>query len=140
MLKFILKLAVSIALFAIVLNRVELAAVGQTIAGVDFWLISLALLLSLAMSAAEAAQWQSVLRSLGHRISLGTALLYSIVGCFFGALGPSAIGVDIFRAAQMRLVGIPTGTAVCAVLTTRLMAFVSLLMVIATGLPIAFGF
>ncbi len=40
----------------------------------------------------------------------------------------------------MRLVGIPTGTAVCAVLTTRLMAFVSLLMVIATGLPIAFGF
>lgn len=138
--KLLLKLAVSIALFAIVLSRVDIRAVSQTIAGADAMLMTLAFLLSLAMAVTDAAQWQSVLRSLGHRISLGTALVYSIVGCFFGILGPSAMGVDIFRAAQMRRLGIPTETAVRAVVSTRLVAFVSLLMVIATGMPIAFSY
>ena len=136
----VLKLTVSIALFAIVLSRVDISAVSQTIAGADVLPMILALLLSLAMAVADAAQWQSVLGSLGHRISLRTALLYSFVGSFFGVLGPSSMGVDVFRAAQMRRLGVPTETAVRAVVSTRLVAFVSLLMVIATGLPIAFRY
>ena len=50
------------------------------------------------------------------------------------------MGVDVFRAAQMRRLGVPTETAVRAVVSTRLVAFASLLMVIATGLPIAFRY
>ena len=136
----VLKLTVTIALFAIVLSRVDIGAVSQTIAGADVLPMISALLLALAMAVTDAAQWQSVLSSLGHRISLRTALLYSFVGCFFSVLGPSSVGVDVFRAAQMRRLGVPTETAVRAVVSTRLVAFVSLLMVIATGLPIAFRF
>ena len=135
-----LKLAVSVVLITIVLVRVDLRAVSRTIAEADEVPLILAVLLSIAMTVADAAQWQSVLRALGHRISSGAALLYGFSGTFFGMIGPSSIGVDIFRAAQMRSLGISTETAVRSVLAARLLAFVSLLIVIATGLPIAFSY
>ena len=137
--KFVLKLVVSIVLFAIVLSRVDIGAVSQTIAKADALPLWLAVLLSLAMNVTDAAQWQSVLASLGHRITFKAALAYSFSGSFFGVFGPSSLGVDVYRAAQMRRLGISTEIAVRAVVTTRLMAFVSLLAVIATGLPIAFA-
>jgi uncharacterized protein (TIRG00374 family) len=140
MLKLFLKLAVSIIVFAIVFSRINLGAVGHAIAGADILFLILALLLVLTMVVTDAAFWQSVLGSLGHRISFGTAILYSIVGSFFGGLGLSWTGVDIFRAAQLRRSGIRTETAIRAVVTTRLMSFVSLLAVIACGLPIVLGY
>jgi len=138
--KFVLKLSFSIALLAIVFSRVNFSAVSQTMAKADALLLWLALLLSLAMNITDAAQWRSVLASLGHRITFKAALAYSFSGSFFGVIGPSSLGVDVFRAAQMRRLGISTEVAVRAVVSTRLVAFVSLLAVIATGLPIALGF
>jgi glycosyltransferase 2 family protein len=79
------------------------------------------------------------LGALGHRISFGTALLYCIVGSFFGGFGLSWTGVDIFRAAQLRQSGIATETAIRAVVTTRFVSLTSLLAVIACGLPILFS-
>ena len=138
--KFVLKLSFSIALLAIVFSRVNFGAVSQTIAQADALPLWLALLLSLAMNVTDAAQWRSVLASLEHRITFKAALAYSFSGSFFGVIGPSSLGVDVFRAAQMRRLGISTEVAIRAVVSSRLVAFVSLLAVIATGLPIAFGF
>jgi uncharacterized membrane protein YbhN (UPF0104 family) len=138
--KLFLKLAVSIIVFAIVLSRINIGAVGQTIGGADVLFLTLALFLALAMVVTDAAFWQSVLSSLGHRISFGTALLYCIVGSFFGGFGLSWTGVDIFRAAQLRRSGISTEAAIRAVVTTRLMSLTSLLAVIACGLPIVLGY
>ena len=138
--KLIFKLAVSIIVFAIVLSRINIGAVGQAIGGADILFLILALILALAMVVTDAAFWQSVLGSLGHRISFGTALLYCIVGSFFGGFGLSWTGVDIFRAAQLRQSGIPTETAIRAVVTARLVSLTSLLAVIACGLPIVLGY
>jgi len=135
-----LKLAVSVVLITIVLVRVDIRAVSRTISDADEVPLILSVLLSIAMTITDAAQWQSVLRALGHRISSRAALLYGFSGTFFGMIGPSSMGVDIFRAAQMRSLGISTETAVRAVLCARLVAFVSLLIVISTGLPIAFSY
>ena len=140
MLKLLLKLAISATVFAIVIRWVDIGAVGQVVAGANVLLFILAFVLSLAMVVTDAVLWQSVLGSLGHRISLGTAILYSIVGCFFGSFGPSWTGADIFRAAQMRRLGIPLETAIRAVVATRLVTFVSLLAVISCGLPIVLGY
>jgi glycosyltransferase 2 family protein len=134
--KIFLKLIVSISIFALVLSRIDIRAVGHAIAGANVLFLGLALLLALAMIVTDAAFLQSVLGSLGHRFSFGTAILYSFSGAFFGALGLAWTGADIFRAAQLRRVGIGTETAIRAVVTTRLMSFVSLLAVIACGLPI----
>jgi uncharacterized membrane protein YbhN (UPF0104 family) len=138
--KLFLKLAVSIIVFAIVLSRINIGAVCQAIGGADILFLTLALFLALAMVVTDAAFWQSVLGSLGHRISFGTALLYCIVGSFFGGFGLSWTGVDIFRAAQLRRSGISTEPAIRAVVTTRLMSLTSLLAVIACGLPIVLGY
>ncbi len=140
MLGFFLKLAVSIVVFAIVLSRIDISAVGQAVAGANFLPLTLAFLLLLTMIVTDAAFWRSVLGSLGHRISFGTALLYSFSGSFFGALGLSWTGVDIFRAVQLRRSGIHTETAIRAVVTTRLVSLVSLLAVITCGLPIVFDY
>ncbi len=135
-----LKLAISIALFAVVLRQVDIGAVRQTLARADVGPLTLALLLSFAMAVTDAAQWRSVLLSLNHRMSPAAALLYSFSGSFFGMFAPSSMGVDVFRAAQMRRLGISTETAVRAVVSARLVAFVSLLMVIVTGLPIILSY
>lgn len=138
--KLFLKLAVSIVVFAFVLSRINIGAVGQTIADANILFLTLALLLALAMLVTDAAFWQSVLGALGHRISFGTALLYCIVGSFFGGFGLSWTGVDIFRAAQLRQSGIPTETAIRTVITTRLVSLTSLIAVIACGLPISLSY
>ena len=138
--KLFLKLVVSVIAFAFVLSRIDIGAVGQAIGSADILFLTVALFLSLAMLVTDAAFWKSVLGSLGHRISLGTALLYCIVGSFFGGFGLSWTGVDIFRAAQLRQSGISTEIAIRAVLTTRLMSLTSLLAVIACGLPIVLGY
>jgi glycosyltransferase 2 family protein len=138
--KIFLKLIVSISIFALVLSRIDIRAVGHAIAGANVLFLGLALLLALAMIVTDAAFLQSVLGSLGHRFSFGTAILYSFSGAFFGALGLAWTGADIFRAAQLRRVGIGTETAIRAVVTTRLMSFVSLLAVIACGLPIVLSY
>ena len=83
MMKLFLKLAVSIIVFAFVLSRINIGAVGQAIGGADILFLTLALLLALTMLVTDAAFWQSVLGALGHRISFGTALLYCIVRLFF---------------------------------------------------------
>ena len=113
---------------------------GHAIAGANMLFLGLALLLILAMIVADAAFLQSVLGSLGHQFSFGTAILYSFSSAFFGAFGLAWTGADIFRAAQLRRVGIGTETAIRAVVTTRLMSFVSLLAVIACGLPIVLSY
>jgi len=140
MMKLFLKLAVSISVFAFVLSRINIGAVGQTIGDADILFLTLALFLALAMLVTDAAFWQSVLGALGHRISFGTALLYCIVGSFFGGFGLSWTGVDIFRAAHLRQSGIPTETAIRTVVTTRFVSLTSLLAVIACGLPILLSY
>jgi uncharacterized membrane protein YbhN (UPF0104 family) len=138
--RLISKFVVSIIVFAVVLSRIDIGAVGHAVAGASGFFLIVALLLLLSMIVTDAAFWRSVLDSLGHRISFGTAILYSFSGSFFGGLGLSWTGVDIFRAAQLRQSGISTGTAVRAVVTTRLMSFVSLLAVIGFGLPVVFRY
>jgi hypothetical protein len=138
--KLFLKLAVSIIIFGFVLSRINIGAIGQAIGSADVSYLILAFFLALAMVVTDAAFWQSVLGSLEHRISFGTAFLFCIVGSFFGGFGLSWTGVDIFRAAQLRRSGIAAETAIRAVVTTRLMSLTSLLAIIAYGLPIVLGY
>jgi hypothetical protein len=140
MAKLILKLVVSAILFAVILSRIDIAGASKVIAGANVPMLSLALLVSLILVVADAMLWKTVLRALGHRISLAPAITYSIVGSFFGMLGPSLVGIDLFRTTQMQRLGIPIGTAVRAVVTTRLTSFASLLAIIASGFPITLGY
>jgi uncharacterized membrane protein YbhN (UPF0104 family) len=137
--KLLVKVAVSAAIFYLIFSRVNVAAAAQAIAKSHLSYLILAFCLSLVMAITDAALWRSVLGSLGHRISFGPAILYSIVGSFFGSFGPSGTGVDIFRAAQMRRLGIPLETAIRAIISTRLVSFVSLIAIIACGFPILLG-
>ncbi len=134
------KLAVSATIFAFIIWRIDIDTVGRAIGHADVSYLSLALFLSFAMVITDALLWKSALQSLGHNIARGPALLYSIVGCFFGSLGPSAVGTDLFRAVQMRRLGVPIETTVHAVVVARLVSFASLLLVIAVGIPLAWKY
>jgi glycosyltransferase 2 family protein len=134
------KLAVSATIFAFIIGRIDIDAVGRAIGHADALYLTLALLLSLVMVVTDALLWKTALQSLGHNISRAPALLYAIVGCFFGSLGPSAMGADLFRAAQMRRLGVPIETTIHAVVVTRLASFASLLLTIASGIPFAWTY
>ena len=138
--RFACKIIVSIVIFAFVMRGIDVDAVGRLLSHADLSYLGLVLLLSVVMVTTDALLWKSALQALGHNISRAPALLYAIVGCFFGSLGPSAMGADLFRAAQMRRLGISIETAVHAVVVTRLVSFASLLLVIAFGIPIAWTY
>ena len=123
------KIAISVTISAFIISRIDIYAVGRAIAHADAAYFSLVFLLSLVMVVTDALLWKSTLQALGHNISRGPALLYAIVGCFFGSLAPSAMGADLFRAVQLRRLGVPIETTVHAVVVTRLASFASLLLV-----------
>ena len=72
-------------------------------------------------------------------MQFGTALLYGIVGWFFSNVAPSTVGGDVFRGLQFSRVGVPIGTAIRIILSIRVLSFVTLVLVIAAGFPIALG-
>src|SRR5436309_11088009 len=65
---FVWKLAVSVAIIALIVGRVDVGAVGQAIGQADGSYLSLALCLSIFMVLTDALLWRSALRSLGHNI------------------------------------------------------------------------
>jgi uncharacterized membrane protein YbhN (UPF0104 family) len=137
LIKVLVKIAVAAALMALIASRVDFSAAFALIAGARPALLGLTLLVSFCIVFADAAYWTHSMRAIGCRIDFRPAFLFSLVGWFFANLAPSTVGSDLFRAAQMRHAGAPVEKSVRLVVAARLMSFVSLLVVIALGLPVA---
>lgn len=137
--KLLVKFAVTALLFWIVLDAVDLSGMPALVGKAQPVWLAISLALVFVMIALDALTFCVVMRMLGHRLGLGTSLLYSLVGWFFSNLAPSSLGGDIFRTLQMQRLGAPIGTALRSVLTLRMMSFAALMTVILAGLPIALG-
>lgn len=136
-LKIAIKCLVTALLLWVVFRKVNLGAVTHLLSGLDpLWAASAVFLTALIVMF-DALLLVEVLRMFSRRMQFGTAMLYSVVGWFFSNVAPSTIGGDIFRGVQLSRVGLSIGSAVRVVLAVRVLSFITLVAVIATGFPIA---
>ena len=138
-LKLAIKFLVTAVLLWLVFRKVDLGAVSQLISGLDPWWAAAAILMTGLIVLFDATMLVEVMRIFARRMQFGTALLYSIVGWFFSNVAPSTVGGDVFRGLQFSRVGVPIGTAIRIILSIRVLSFVTLVLVIAAGFPIALG-
>ena len=136
-LKIAIKCLVTALLLWVVFRKVDLGAVSHLLSGIDpFWAAG-AVFLTVLIVMFDAILLVEVLKVFSRRMQFGTAMLYSVVGWFFSNVAPSTIGGDIFRGVQLSRVGLSIGSAVRVVLAVRVLSFITLVAVIAAGLPIA---
>ncbi|NUT01514.1 MAG: flippase-like domain-containing protein [Sphingomonas sp.] len=138
-LKLAIKFLVTAVLLWLVFRKVDLGNVSDLIAGLDPWWGLAALLMTGLIVVFDASLLAEVIRIFSRRMQFGTALLYSLVGWFFSNVAPSTVGGDIFRGVQLSRVGLPIGTAVRVILSVRVLSFITLVVVIAAGFPLALG-
>jgi len=112
-----LRLAVLAALAAVVaaaLARMDLHAVGASLAGASPALLALAAGANLVSLAAHAARWRAVVLAPGGRVRYRDALVAIVAGFAAGLVVPGR-GGDLLRAHLLaRRAGIPTATVVAA--------------------------
>ncbi len=135
--KLFVKCAVTVFLFWIVADKVDLSSTSALLGKARPAVLAMSLALAFAMTVLDALAFSIVMQILGHRVRLGTSFLYSLVSWFFSNLAPSTLGGDVFRTVQMQRLGAPLGTAFRSVLAARMMSFATLIPVILLGLPIA---
>lgn len=137
--KIAIKCLVTALLLWVAFRTVDIAAVVSLLSSLNPWWALVALLLTGLIILFDATLLSSVIRLFSRRMPFGTAMLYSVVGWFFSNVAPSTVGGDIFRGVQLSRVGMPVGTAVRIILAVRVLSFITLVGVIAAGLPIALG-
>ena len=137
--KIAIKCLVTTLLLWVAFRTVDIAAVASLLSSLNPWWALVALLLTGLIILFDATLLSSVIRLFSRRMPFGTAMLYSVVGWFFSNVAPSTVGGDIFRGVQLSRVGMPVGTAVRIILAVRVLSFITLVGVIAAGLPIALG-
>ena len=122
-----LKIAVSLAVLALLAARVDGAAVldGLGRLGPATFLLAVAVLL--AQFAVLGLRWHLVLSAAGHRIGWWQAYRLMCAAMFVNQALPTSIGADLVRVWLVRRIGVSGAGAVTTVLLDRMVGLFSLL-------------
>ena len=91
----------SVAMLAVLLNRIELGRLFPRFDPTDLlWLLA-AFAVTVAGVVLSALRWQRVLAALGHSARLGSLVSHSFAGLFVGNFLPSTIGGDVLRVKRL---------------------------------------
>jgi glycosyltransferase 2 family protein len=106
-------------LLIVFLARSNLGELWRTMSGAALWPIALSLLLMPPFVVIKSWRWVRILREMGLRIDLPTAIALYTVGLFYGATTPGQAG-DLLKAVYLRDRGQPLAPAMLSVVLDRL--------------------
>lgn len=135
LLKPLLKIAISLALIAIVLRAFDVRGVVSHFAKVDAATLVLVIAIALSIALLHTARWIAVIRATGAELDFKTALQVVLIGHFFNQALPSSVGGDAVRIWCAYRAGLSFGAAANTVIIDRALTLVSLLLLTAAGLP-----
>ena len=136
---FILKLALSAGLIALVIDRTDVEQVLEVGRGINLSAAGAALGLIFLQIPVLSSRWRLVAQRLGSDIGILDALRLTWVGLFFNNFLPGAIGGDLVRAWLLRHFTIGLSESLASVFVDRVSAFIVILILIATFLPYLAG-
>ena len=129
------KAIATVAILTIVLLRVDLSAAATTLSHVKVPLFLLAVGLAFPLGFTGVQRWRCVATTFGEDLPLSKAFMYAWIGQFINLGLPTVLGLDSVRAWKMHKQGVSIGLAARIVIVDRLCSLVTLLIVIALGLP-----
>ena len=127
------KVLVSGALIAFALRGVDSAVVLEHIGRVEPAVVAFAIVLFTSIAFLHARRWELILDRMEHRVGYREALKLILIGYFFNQTLPSTVGGDAYRAWGIYKHGIHAGNAIASVVVDRVVALVSLVVMIAVG-------
>jgi uncharacterized protein (TIRG00374 family) len=130
------KLALSVALMAVLIARIPLASVGESLRAARPEWLAAAFGLLFFSNLMGAYQWSRLLRAVGIRIPLWRVCAYYHVGLFFNNFFPANIGGDLSRIADASRHGPTRAAALSTVLLDRMIGTLALAgLALVTTLP-----
>ena len=144
----VLKLGLSAGLIALVCRHIDGRALVDSFARQSPLWIAAAVLIGVLQIALLTLRWQQILRGLGAKSGLGSALAVTYMGCFFGAILFGPTGGDVTRAMLAPARSLGRTAIVHSVLFERLASVIGLGLAgaplvlvaaspLASGLPLA---
>ena len=130
-----LKIAISLALIAIVLRAFDVKGVVSHFAKVDAATLLLATVIALSIALLHTLRWLAVIKANGTRLGFKTALQVVLIGHFFNQALPSSVGGDAVRIWCAYRAGLSFSAAANTVIIDRALTLFSLLLLTAAGLP-----
>jgi len=133
------RLLVAAVLTAYILWKSNPRAVLDAVAGADWRLIAVAVLLVLFDRALMAYRWVVLLRTLdpAGRAPLGGVMRIFFVSTFVGTFLPASVGGDAVRAYSVTKLNVPASDAVASVFMDRMLGVASILVMALVGLMLA---
>ncbi len=127
------KLAVSLALLALVARSIDLEAVGGLIAGLSPVAGAAAVASLAAIAVVSALRWWLVIGAIGPAQPFARILGLMFVGSFFTQMLPTSIGGDAVRIWLLSRHGVPAERAFIGVMLERITGLVALVLMVAGG-------
>ncbi|MDZ7338464.1 MAG: flippase-like domain-containing protein [candidate division KSB1 bacterium] len=121
-----LKVLVSAALVALIIWRIGLDRLRESLSGVNPWWLGAAAVVFTASNLLGAVQWAMLLRARGIGLSLRQVVGYYFVGLFLNNFLIGYVGGDAFRVFDAARASGNTAGAVSSVLFDRLVGFATL--------------
>jgi len=134
------KLAVGALLLYLLINRVDIAALGQALIHANIGAVVLAVIGLTFTVSLNALRWRIIVGQLGGRVSAQTALAGTFEGMFFNLFLPTNVGGDAARAYRAYDAGVPLGTAVAGGLADRGVGLASVMGLLLVGSLVATEF
>src|SRR5579859_6600915 len=95
--RFALKLAVSLGLVWIIVERLDVSELATRIRALSLSGALLVVALLLGQSVVASVRWEWIIRTMGYSVPLLTALRAWLIGQFLGQGLPSTLGHDAYR-------------------------------------------
>ncbi|MBZ0268365.1 flippase-like domain-containing protein [bacterium] len=124
--KRILQIVVSVALLGVLLKWIDPSGLGTALAGADWTLLGLALVLVTANRVLMAVKWNLLLAAKGIDIPWTTATRVYYTSTFLGLFLPPTVGGDVVRAYLVRRNDDRVPDIVSSILVERLLGLVAL--------------
>jgi len=129
------KVLISGGLIVLVLRGVNISDVYSQIVKVSALNIAIALLLMTGMALIHAERWRLVIGQLRIRLAYGVAIRLVLISYFFNQTLPSTVGGDAFRVWGAYRRGISLQDAMASVVVDRVVALISLLLMVIVSSP-----
>lgn len=135
MIKWLVRLAISFILLAILLWKMDLSVLGHYLVNVNPLMFIASTFLILCAIGIRAYRWSGMMAAYNVRLSFRKSFELIQVGNFYGQFLPMTVGGDMVRTWQAHRDGLPLKASIHTVLLDRLFGFISLLVIILIGIP-----
>ena len=132
----IIRLIVTVGIIAFLIYRVDRGEVVRHLKGIAVLPLCLAAVMDFAMILTNSIRWRVLLRAKGIRSSQVKLVYYYLVGNFFSAFLPTAVGGDVVRIVGMSAEADRRADIFASVLVERLLGFFVLLPIGLCALPL----